>query len=121
MINRNNVVVGLLALLAAVSAIGFGLMVSRLGSGDCMSVSNDASCPVLAEVGRTRYMVAVASPLQNIESNLSPHEPIDRTNAPGDFAAFVTYRIADIDPAAVLAAPARPTRDEDVATYRLLY
>ena len=122
MINRNNVVFALLGLLAVVSAIGFGLMVVQLGRDSCMDGGGSGgSCPVLAEVGSVRYSVGVASAYIDLEQDLAPYAPIVRTNAPGNFAELTTFRIANLDPAAVLAAPARHVSDEDVGPYRLLF
>jgi hypothetical protein len=116
------VIVGAFVLLAAASAVGFGMMFSRLGGDACLDgIGADSSCPVLAVVGGSRYSVSVASDLRNIEDVLSSHAPIDRTNSPDWFSELVTYRIAEIDPTAVLAAPAQAIVEEDVGPYRLLY
>ncbi len=68
-----------------------------------------------------RYEVSVASELVGLEPDLVPYARIGRTNVSNDFADPVTFRIGDIDPTAVLAAPARSRRAEDVAPYRLLF
>lgn len=122
MINRSNVVFALLGLLAVLSAIGFGLMVAQLGRDSCMdSGASGGSCPVLAEVGSVRYSVGVASNYVGLEQDLAPYSPITRTNAPDRFAELTTFRIAELDPTSVLAAPARQDSDEDVGPYRLLF
>ena len=122
MINRSNLVFGLLVLLAVVSAIGFGLMVTQLGRDSCMDGgASGGSCPVLAEVGSVRYGVGAASDYIGLEQDLAPYSPITRTNAPDRFAELVTFRVADFDPTSVLAAPSRHVSDEDVGPYRLLF
>ena len=102
MIDRNKVVVGLLAILAVVSAVGFGLMVSRLGDDGCMSGSGSASCPTLADVNGVRYTVSIGQAFKNIEPDLSPYAAISRTNAPDRFAEMQAYSVAGFDPAVLL-------------------
>jgi hypothetical protein len=124
-VNRNTVIVGVFAILAAASAIGFGLMFSRLGGDACLDGFGEGAaggaCPALAEVQGMRYEVAVATELIDIEADLIPYEEIGRTNVAGDFAQPLTFRIGSIDPTAVIAASARRARDEDVGPYRLLF
>jgi hypothetical protein len=121
MIDRNKVVVAVMAVLAVVAAVGFGLMVVRLGGGDCIHSAAGASCPVLAEVDGVRYSVGVANEYIDLQQDLVLHSSIARTNAPDQFAELVTFRIASLDPTAVLAAPARPVLAGDVGPYRLLF
>ncbi len=120
---RDKVVVGLLALLAIGGALGFGLlMLNAFGRDSCLDGSYaGVACPALAEVNGVRYQVAVATELVDLAPVLSPFAPIGRTNVPDDFSELTTFAIAGIDPTAVLAAPARAVREEDVAPYRLLY
>ena len=61
MIDRSKVIVGLFALLAAVSAIGFGIMFSQIGNDSCLDDRGvTGSCPSLAEVKGIRYTISVA-------------------------------------------------------------
>jgi len=120
--SRDKIIVGGFALLAAVSAIGFAVMFSRLGPESCMDGPGGVgSCPVLADVNGLRYTAGVASQYPGLEADLSAFSPITRTNAPNNFAELVTYRVGDIDPTLVLAAPALPVYPEDVGSYRLLF
>jgi hypothetical protein len=118
MIDRNKAIVGLFAVLAAASAFGFAIMLTYVGRDACLDRSGaGASCPALAVVNGMRYQVAVASPLEN-QADLTAYGPISQTNVPDNFSEMVAYRIGDIDPTAVLVAPARAG---DEAPYRLLY
>ncbi len=97
-------------------------MLNAFGRDSCLDGSTaGVACPALAEVNGVRYQVAVASELLDIAPDLSPFAPIGRTNVPDDFSELNAYAIAGIDPTAVLAAPARAVREEDVAAYRFLY
>ena len=120
--SRDKVIVGGFALIAAVSAIGFAVMFSRLGPESCMDGAGGiGSCPALADVNGLRYTVSVAALYPGLEEDLVPFSPITRTNVPGNFAELKTFKIGDLDPTLVLAAPALPVYPEDVGSYRLLF
>jgi hypothetical protein len=119
-IDRGKIVVGLLALLAIASAIGFGLMFMRLGQ-DCMSGSDGASCPALADVNGMRYEVSGARGVTVTAAQLEAYKPITRSNVPGHFTELTTFRVADIAPEAILFAPATHVSDEDDSPYRILW
>ena len=102
MIDRSKLIFGFFALLATASAIGFGLMFSRLGDG-CMNGSDSASCPALADVNGARYSVSAGPFLPALGAALEPYGSITSTNAWTNFADRDVFRIAEIDPAAALA------------------
>ena len=121
MIDRNNVVFGLLALLAIVSAIGFALMTVRFGQDPCLSGAEGGSCPRLAVVDGTRYSVSVARGIVLTDAHVTAYKPIVQTNSPSAFAETMTYEIAGIPPDAVLAARAAHLMDGDDSQFRLLW
>lgn len=121
MINRNNVVFGLLAVLAIVSAIGFALMIVQFGQDPCLSGSDGGSCPSLAVVDGRRYSVSVARGIVLTEADVTTYKPIVQTNSPTAFAETMTYQIAGIPPDAVLAARAAHLMDGDNSQFRLLW
>ena len=120
MIDRSKVVVGIFALLATVSAIGFGLMFSRLGDG-CMNGSDSGSCPTLADVNGVRYTVGVARGIEIGSDDVAPYSTIARTNVPDYFSELATYAHSGVPATAVIAAPAAAVLDEDDSPYRLLW
>ncbi len=112
-------IVGVFVILAAASAIGFGLMFSRLGGDACLDgFGEGASCPTLAVVNGQRYQVAIATALEVGEGDLTPYGPISQTNRSEGFSELTAYRVGDIDPSAVLVARAAAG---DGAPYRLLF
>jgi hypothetical protein len=119
MIDRNKVVVGILAALAIASAIGFGIMFSRIGDS-CMNGNDTASCPVLADVDGIRFYVGGPQELINTEGALTPHSTITRTNSPTHFRSKTTYALAGIDPRVLQVAEAAPDSNEP-GQYRLLH
>jgi hypothetical protein len=121
-IDRNKLVVGLLALLAAVSAIGFGLMFSQIGRDACFDGGViGGSCPTLAEVNGVRYTVSVARGVAVAESDVTPYNRIARTNVPDYFKELQTYSLRGISPMAALVAPSKSVLDEDDSEFRLLF
>jgi hypothetical protein len=122
MINRSQVVLGALAALAIVSAIGFGLMFMRLGN-DCLGDAGLASgsCPSAAEVNGVRYTTSVARGVDVVATDLTPYASIGRTNVPDYFRDLQAYSIQGISPTAVLAAPSASVLDEDDSAYRFLW
>jgi hypothetical protein len=120
--NRSKVVVGLFAVLAAVSAIGFALLLSYYGSDPCLESGNKGgSCPTLALVDGVRYTVSIGRDLVGTEGALTPYMEITRTNAPEDFAERMTYQLAGVSPSAALVARNAPGPDEDAGAFRLLF
>ena len=119
--NRSNAIVGLLAVLAAAAAIGFGLMLTFVGRDACLDGSGEgASCPALAVVNGTRYGVGTRTQLVDAEDALTPYGDIERTNVPEHFAEMTAYSLSGIDPALVLVARSGPTPD-DGGPYRLMF
>jgi hypothetical protein len=117
--DKSKIVVGTLAALAIVSAVGFGLMFMRLGQ-DCMSGSDGASCPAVAEVEGVRYYVGSSHDLVNVEGALTPFAQIARTNSSRSFLSMSTYALSGVDPAKVLVAENAPSADQ-AGRYRLLH
>src|SRR5215213_8434578 len=107
MINRSKVIVGLFALLATVSAIGFGLMFTQIGHDSCLDDRGivAGSCPSLAEVNGVRYTISVARGVAVEEPDLTAYARINRTNVPDYFRELQTYTIDGIPAAAILVAP----------------
>jgi hypothetical protein len=122
MINRSQVVLGALAALAIVSAIGFGLMFMRLGN-DCLGAAGVASgsCPSAAEVNDLRYSVSVARGVNVNETDVTPYAPIGRTNVPDYFTELQAYSLPGISPTAALVARSVSVLDEDDSTFRILW
>lgn len=113
---------GLVGLLGLVLIGGFIGVFYASNQDWCMTGSGGgASCPTLADVNGVRYTVSVGHELVDIEPALTPFAPITRTNVPGHFSEMTTFQIRDIDPTAVLVAPAQSVLDEDVGPYRLLH
>ncbi len=123
MIDRSKVIVGLFALLATVSAIGFGLMFSQLGNDSCLDDRGvvAGSCPTLAEVKGVRYTISVARGVAVDEADLTAYARMNRTNVPDYFSDLQTYTIEGIPPAAILVAPSASVLDEDDSAYRILW
>ena len=121
MIDRNKAVVGLFAILAAASAIGFGIMFTYLGRDSCLDGSDSgASCPALAVVNGTRYGVGVSRPLRVSTDDLTPYAEISQTNVRDNFAEMTAYALAGVDPSAALVA--KSAQRLDVAfEYRLMF
>ena len=109
-------VVGALLVVGAIWASGF---LSR--TGDCLSSSEGASCPTLAEVNGVRYGVSVARGVVASESDVTPFMPIARTNVPSYFTEQTAYLLTGISPTAVLVAPAAAVLDEDDSRFRVLW
>ena len=123
MTNRSRIVLGVLAALAVVSAIGFGLMFMRLGNDSCLDGGDmfGASCPTLAEVNGVRYTISAARGVDVTESDLTPYARIARTNVPDYFSDLQAYSLPGIAPAAALVAPSVSVLDEDDSAYRILW
>ncbi len=122
MIDRSKVVVGLFAVLAAASAIGFGLMFSRLGGDACLDrFGEGAACPALAVVNGTRYSVGVPTELVGVENALTPYAEITRTNVPEQFAELTAYALAGVDPTLALVAYTQPGPGDPPGSYRLMF
>ncbi len=114
-------IVILFTLLAAASAIGFGIMFSMLGRDACLDgVGEGASCPTLAVVNGMRYGVGTSTQLVGAEDALTPYGDIARTNVPDQFAEMTAYSPSGVDPTLVLVARNRPTSD-DSGPYRLMF
>ena len=120
MINRNNVVVGLLALLAAVSAVGFALMIGQLGDG-CMNGTGLGSCPALADVRGVRYAVSGPVDLVSIEAHVAPYDTIARSNTPTAFSATTALAIDGVDPNVLLLVSAAQSPENLRGAYRELW
>jgi hypothetical protein len=113
---RNGVIA--LAVLALALGIIWGISVlGNLVGGDCMSGSDSASCPALAEVNGVRYSVSASRGVVIGASDLTAYGPITRTNVPGHFSELTAYALTGVAPGAVLAAPATDLID---SPYRLL-
>jgi len=123
MINRSQLVLGAFAVLAIVSAIGFGLMFMRLGNDSCLgpAVYTSGSCPSAAEVNGVRYAISVARGVDVAEADLTPYARIGRTNVPDYFRDLQAYSLRGISPTAALAAPSISVLDEDDSAYRILW
>lgn len=112
--SRDKVVVGFFAVLAAVSAIGFALMLNYAGSDACLGSGGDGgSCPALALVNDERYAVSAVPPLPEIGQRLTEFGPIAATNSPERFADMTAYSVSGIDPEAVLIGNAADPAGED--------
>jgi len=121
-IDRNKLFVGLIAVLAVVSAIGFGLMFSQLGRDSCFDGGViPGSCPSIAEVNGVRYTISVARGVAVDDADVTPYGRIARTNVPDYFNGLQAYSLPGISPLAVLAARSQPVLDEDDSAYRLMW
>ena len=121
MIDRNKAVIGTFAILAALSAIGFALMLGQLGRDACLDGTGaGASCPALAVVNGMRYGVGNSTQLVDAEAALTPYGDIERTNVPVHFAEMTAYSLSGVDPALVLVARSSATPDA-AGPYRLMF
>src|SRR5262245_56464617 len=107
-LSRDKLIVGFFAVLAAVSAIGFGLMMSRLGQDSCLTPEGQSggSCPELASVNGDLYIVSRTPLLPSVASQVAEYGAMTESNVSELFAGPEVYSISGLDPKGVLVADA---------------
>ena len=103
---RDKAIVGLFAVIAAMSAIGFAIMFSYYGRDACLDVSGTgASCPSLAIVNGNRYLIS-AAPVLATDADLTEYGAITTTNSESLFADLKVYGVSGVSPTSALVARA---------------
>lgn len=102
---RDRLIVILFALLAAASAIGFGIMFSSLGCG------GSGSCPAQAVVNGISYGASGQTDLPGVDAHLVPAADATNTAIAPTLSEMTLYSVADIDQSLIMVGRALPNEN----------
>jgi len=112
-VSRDKAIVGLLAVLAIVAALGYAYMFSNLG---CAA---NGSCPAQAKIAGTDYGISGQEALPGVAARLVPAADATGTLAASYLSEMTLYGVGDVDPDLILIGRARA--DEDAGEYVVLF
>lgn len=110
---RDKAIVGLLAVLAIVAAIGYAYMFSSLGC------SANGSCPAQARINGNDYGISGNMDLPGVEARLVPVADATGTLAATYLREATLYGVGDVDPELILIG--RAQAGEDPGEYVVLF